>query len=396
MKKICFIICTCLSLSFARGQNSHRETLDSIVTDREMKSVFYYTDGALNQQLLFDWDHNSESWHVVRKIDYQYHTSGKIAGELYAGWDNPNSTWANTGKLEMHYDQNNHLTEIVRSKWDSGNSNYILEKKQNITYDPLSRELARITLAWNINHNAWDSVDKKVFNYEDPNTSPHSTLLSEWEVSQALWIEKLKDTFLFNDQGQIDQRIRMISNSRNQAWRNFEKITYEYDMTGNIISEITSEWEWEGGGSWREEEKAEYIFDLTVDSSSLTIPFDYEWPFKLNLIEKYFKMPFHDNWNNPTSVNYYYSSAVVNDIEDFNNLNIKIFPNPAIDHIFIGWNENQQGIIEVFNSGGNKIAEQQLIPDNVHKLSLSGYASGIYIYKIHTEKGKATGKIIKK
>jgi thiol-disulfide isomerase/thioredoxin len=73
-------------------------------------------------------------------------------------------------------------------------------------------------------------------------------------------------------------------------------------------------------------------------------------------------------------------------------LPIKIFPNPANEYVNVEYPENARMFL--YNSVGMPIYEGRIKASATKKLSLAGYAKGIYVLKVVSDKGIATEKII--
>ena len=71
---------------------------------------------------------------------------------------------------------------------------------------------------------------------------------------------------------------------------------------------------------------------------------------------------------------------------------IRIFPNPSDETVFIDTKILLKKI-EIFSSSGNKLDE---FNSNLKSLSLKNYKTGMYIIRIHSDKGVTSIKLIKK
>ncbi len=72
-------------------------------------------------------------------------------------------------------------------------------------------------------------------------------------------------------------------------------------------------------------------------------------------------------------------------IEDFTQSNIRIYPNPAEEHIFIEINNPKtDAVIRLYDMNGKRIMREKEIRTNIeaYKLSLTGLSAGIYVLKI--------------
>jgi hypothetical protein len=85
---------------------------------------------------------------------------------------------------------------------------------------------------------------------------------------------------------------------------------------------------------------------------------------------------------------------VITAIADIDVPEINVFPNPAIDNVYISLPENMQATFTLYDMQGKALIYQQV--KNRETVSVNHLATGVYIYNIRTNKENYTGKIIKK
>jgi hypothetical protein len=71
-----------------------------------------------------------------------------------------------------------------------------------------------------------------------------------------------------------------------------------------------------------------------------------------------------------------------------------IFPNPARDFVEIDFDQDFEGLIEVYSERGQKVYSQQG-NDKINIINTAGFSKGIYFIKIHQDDKINTQKIIK-
>jgi hypothetical protein len=74
--------------------------------------------------------------------------------------------------------------------------------------------------------------------------------------------------------------------------------------------------------------------------------------------------------------------------------NFKIYPNPATTAITIDLLSFDHSNVEVFDSNGRKIFTQQL-NDNSNNINIENLSSGMYLFKVNSNKGSAVSKVVK-
>ncbi len=85
-----------------------------------------------------------------------------------------------------------------------------------------------------------------------------------------------------------------------------------------------------------------------------------------------------------------FSVALNDEIPD----QIKVFPNPASDHIIFESVDFYNAEIKVYDLRGFMIEDKKLLEDEL-RLNISTYPRGLYIYNIQTKSGKISGKFVK-
>ena len=74
---------------------------------------------------------------------------------------------------------------------------------------------------------------------------------------------------------------------------------------------------------------------------------------------------------------------------------IQLYPNPAVDFIYLQFGENRVVRIQIFDLTGKLVSNIQL-NDSSYRLDVSSYRSGSYILKAVDERGSSvTAKFIK-
>jgi hypothetical protein len=69
------------------------------------------------------------------------------------------------------------------------------------------------------------------------------------------------------------------------------------------------------------------------------------------------------------------------------------YPNPAIDNVYVTLPENvSQAFFTLYDMQGKEVIRQEV--SNQGRVEVSNLASGIYIYKVTTNKQNYQGKII--
>jgi hypothetical protein len=71
-----------------------------------------------------------------------------------------------------------------------------------------------------------------------------------------------------------------------------------------------------------------------------------------------------------------------------NNLSLRIYPNPAIDRIYISTKNEDNALVEIFSPLGKLIKNAKLDNNGTINIDVSDFVKGVYLIKIggHTQK----------
>ncbi|WP_177762860.1 T9SS type A sorting domain-containing protein [Flavobacterium sp. I3-2] len=93
--------------------------------------------------------------------------------------------------------------------------------------------------------------------------------------------------------------------------------------------------------------------------------------------------------------NYFYSDNCALSVDKFVKDNIKVYPNPTSDYVSITQSNNELEVksVLILDVTGKYL---ETVASNFENISMKNFASGVYLFVIHTNKGSVTNKIIVK
>ena len=75
-------------------------------------------------------------------------------------------------------------------------------------------------------------------------------------------------------------------------------------------------------------------------------------------------------------------------------IEISLYPNPAKQNIVVKLNEFNKASLTVYDLSGRLILNKNL-DSSLTNLNVSGFATGVYLFKIKTDKGEVIKRIVK-
>jgi endogenous inhibitor of DNA gyrase (YacG/DUF329 family) len=85
---------------------------------------------------------------------------------------------------------------------------------------------------------------------------------------------------------------------------------------------------------------------------------------------------------------------ITSGIDEYNNLNIQIFPNPATDRIYVDLSEGKEFKMQLYNCMGESALQSQLTKGN-NIIDISSLSSGIYVIRLTGTEGTYQQRLIK-
>ncbi len=339
--------------------------------DSQMKGIVW-----LEQE----WDAMAGAWENIGKTEVQYGTDGKLSALLLYGVDDGTGGLVLDGKMEVYFSPE----EIVDSMFTFSSlpgGDWSLDGKSYYHYN----ESGRI-IQWDI----WilddedGFVNSLVVKYEYNN-------LEQMEVERTLFnlngteLVISTSTHSYNTSGQLVLTIEMDLNYSTFLLENSLRTTYQYNTAGDVSVEIDSDW----NGGWEEVTKYENTYG-TMDFSEVAFPFYLDFingllaqsfkPFKIITEDKTFEM-IEGVWVQTDRATYYYSAGSSTSVQELENREVRFYPNPASEAIFLEWDLNAKVLnLNIFQMTGVRVLEQNI--SSGEKIPVTHLGKGIYLVEL--------------
>lgn len=228
--------------------------------------------------------------------------------------------------------------------------------------------------------NTSDTIGKDFYTYENGklkiyNSYQFNTQSDDWELSGA-------DTLSYNSEAQMEQHIIYTWASINGAPPAFQPVQnekYKYDNQDNLLEWETHYFD-DNIGEWKKAFK--YIIDYDANNKA-TIGYSYD----VNIAT--------DMWDTIALGRFLF--AFPTGIEEKSIIttdNIKIYPNPAQDFVYVTGINNDSKIM-LTNIAGKEMEVTSQQENNSLKLDLGGISKGIYVLKIYSGNDFLVKRILK-
>lgn len=383
----------------------------------------------MTRENLYYWDEETNDWFNWRIIEQTFldDDADHLTRSLWKNW---NKTYQNWSGVEEYNGEicRNKLTENsydkqkrqISSKYSEGytaaanedETGYILgafsttewttiegdltqrvETNTTCTTPDNPREDQIIDIAtWH-----YDSMGREVYFFEK-HINPELTELVDYQtieytyendnlIRQYMYVFKAKDasctTFTYdNFHNVLTQTSRHKSEQGNneENWTNSNYFEYTWDLGHDLLVDKKAYF-W-NGVEWSPNWGAGDFYDFEADMSTVNM-----WPganTKYKLLESRSYVNNDGDWD-WLSYKYYYSPAPTGIENQISDENIKVYPNPVVDMLYINSQENTE--INLYNMQGSK-----LLNTNEKKIDMIGYPTGLYIIDVNGTKTKILKK----
>ena len=341
----------------------------------------YAYDEHGNQTLSahYYWDSDQRQWIGEDKREYVYDNQGNQTGQVHYDWDSDKNRWTGHCRYEYEYDEQGNQTLIVCSEWDSDENQWIgYTAKYEYEYDEHGNQTIEILYAWDSNLNDWRETQKGERQWEYQYDSNQ-------QVIQAIMVSmnnpeyRVKYEYAYDEQGNLILKSEYNWDNDQNRWIGTDKREYAYNDNGEqTLYSSYCYWNFDRN-QWIGEYKHEIVYSNTYTNADVITN---EWlEGKLNehiILEKEYYQ-----WNSTifdwieSHKEIFHYSEITTFITNHTQSNIKIFPNPVQDRLYI---QSEQPIeqVSVYDLSGRLLLQEYNVS---YSISLANLTHGIYLVK---------------
>jgi len=368
-----FSICFSLTLSAQKYKTMIMQDWEKDAWVNSMRSTNAFDgNGNLIREGSDMWNDTTKIWENSVLTTHTLNANATINFSITQMWMKETKTWKDAQKTIYTYD---------------GSKNLLTQKSQ-MFLGVVWMDLGILTNTYNNSNQLIQSIDqdydlmtmqmkntsKSTHTYNSDGTE-YQTTSQIWGTSGS-WTNSNRSTFTYNSNKKISSII--FEEYKNDAWLNEMKSAITYNSNGTIKETISQEWDIPTG-AWKDLWKENYSYnaDQTINQMVIT-----EWKADLN------------NWENQSKLIYTYDSSTFLDPEVATSDQIKVFPNPFQNEIFIQSESSVDSNIQLINSAG-QIVRNINKSELLSTINLGSLRSGVYWLKLVTPESNQTVKIIK-
>jgi hypothetical protein len=350
---------------------------------REKDYIYWYdydADGNFTEEIGASW--NNGQWDTSWKAVNSYDVNGQYLG--YIEYDYNNGIWEESWKSEYTYDANGFLIEREYFDWENGQWEGYSKRVRTNHSD------GRIDFEISYYHNG------TVYEYSDSNYYQYNSALQlisdtryDWDYTS--WDESNLTEYTYYSNGDLQERARYYKYSSSSSWDTSYKYVYNYVAPGYVSERIEQDWDY---GMWENSYKDEYTYDMNYVYPQITAnPYYLDDEFQMYLTEFAYDWDENSGSWEPYDKEFYYWSHTGIGIVEQTMPQQRVYPNPATDYLYIGFNNEQQYTYKLLDVKGSVIMQGDGFAKK-QELWVNQLDAGLYFMVIETEYGIGAEKVI--
>lgn len=213
----------------------HWDSSIALWIDYSKREYAYDAQGNIVLETYFKWDSGLSDWLETIKSEYSYDAYGNNTIVAHSTWDLNLNVWASSSKFEVSYDSygNGILSEF--HNWNSNLNDWLGLYKNEDVYDYDGNKTSRIVSYWNSNASDWMVSDKLEYLYNINEKRLSETYFS-WNSNQNDWFYFCKKELTYDSKGNNTQSTSFAWDSDTNDWKVLYKSSYYYDSRYQIES----------------------------------------------------------------------------------------------------------------------------------------------------------------
>lgn len=352
----------------------------------------------------YDWKY--ATWRDDKRDYFYFNERGDITLKEIYGL-NDSDDWTIEGHYEWIYDENNLFIEFLDQRIDPGTSEFGNYYYHYHTFNDQDLMVEDLIQKWDIYLNVWYDKWKVSLTYGENGLLIHD-LWEVWDAVLEIWEIDSQSSYSYNENGDRVEELVQLWDYSNETWINDKRYYYSYSDLNQMEEEIWSDW-----NNDQEIWEDKVIYDYTYDTNGFLIEIlrtnweqlEGEWLIYYkrlfindddgNLLERLelWWNYMEEGWVNAYNDIYYNSNHIVGNkmLEEYD-IVANLYPNPAGEHLFIGFNKNLKiNEVNIYDQTGQVIINNKN-PTSI--LDVSMLQSGLYIVEVITNNNRIREKLL--
>ncbi|TVR88645.1 MAG: T9SS C-terminal target domain-containing protein [Saprospirales bacterium] len=226
--------------------NTNRSSQDELY---KLDSIIYEEEGVDDPMVLDPFE----------KEEFHYDENGNLIEEIIYEWNNPDQRWYGTERYTFSFNSSNQVIERVNYKPGASEGEWQRDRRATLEYNADGDITDQIFSEW---HNAGQQWRNELW-IQNSYLSPglvDTVYIQSWSIGQGHWNPSFLETFHYNTDEQVTERLTHNWNSSQDEWVLDSRLVNTYDDDGLRI--VTSFQNYaEDDDTWEEMTRTEFMYD---------------------------------------------------------------------------------------------------------------------------------------
>lgn len=306
---------------------------------------------------------------------FMYDENENYLGQLYQGINVGSGDTLNFHLIENEINENGKLTRSIRYSWFQ--DDWIFNRQELYTYDENGNRVGQLTQNWDHAAAVWYDFAKYIFTYDGTgNQLTEIRQNKNFETNE--WFDWWRYDHTYDDANRRVESVYQKLNEDSGQLTNQWLYTYVFNESGNLSLYLFQGWNLQTG-MWDDFSRELSTYDEYNNRTQLL---SQNWSNDQNA------------WYTTNQYDYFWSNYEITGINNFGQLNLTVFPNPAHDIIYISGIGSADVTVKLYSITGLLVKTETLRKGQ--GIDIKQLSGGTYILHIDAPNGTFYSRFLKK
>jgi hypothetical protein len=334
---------------------------------------------SINGNLLLNkeriWDLTGGFLAYAYNRSFMYDENENYLGLLSQGVDVVTGEIINFHLIENELNESGQVNKAVRNTWHQ--DQWILNRQEIYTYDENGYRTGQFTQNWNFQTSLWHDFANYIFTY-DENGNQLSEVRQNKNFETNEWYDWWRYDHTYDAANRRVQSVYQQLDTDSGLLTNKWLYSYVFNESGNLSLYLFQGWNLQTG-MWDDFSRELYTYD--------------EYNNRIQLLSQNWSNN-QNAWYTTNQYDYFWSNYEITGINNFGQLNLTVFPNPAHDIIYISGIGSADFTVKLYSITGLLVKTETLRKGQ--GIDIKQLSGGTYILHIDAPNGTFYSRFLKK
>jgi hypothetical protein len=305
---------------------------------------------------------------------YMYDEDGNNLGTLYQGIRMGTGDTLNFYLIENEINEDGKIAKSIRSNWFQ--ESWLPHRQELYTYDENGNRVGQLIQDWYAGESAWYDYANYIFIYDEIGNQL-TEIRQNKNFETDVWYDWWRYDHAYDELNRRIESVYLRLDEDAGELTNQWLYTYEFDENGNLVHYLFQGWN-KQTGIWDDFSRELYAYDEHNNRLK-------------RLVQTWSN--YYNTWENVTQDDYFWSSYEIAGIDNYNQMKLAVFPNPAHESIYISGISTDQAEVKLYSITGILVKRQMLRKGE--GIDIEELPTGTYILHMNTPNGAFYGRFVK-